>query len=99
MSEEPTSKERIERVIKEHLRNRKPKIVEVGSDDSVIIDKIFGPLVFSNLRITAHAESACWIIERQWIKSGEWLEWVRIPGQFEQEFTEQENANGEKDIK
>jgi hypothetical protein len=59
--------------------------VEVGYE-SVIIDKIFGPQIFANLRITANPESNNWIIERQKINDGEWIEWVKIPGQLPLEF-------------
>ena len=67
-------------------------IVEVGYQ-SVIIDKLFGPQIFANLRITADPSTNTWKIERQTImndKEGnswvEWIEWVRIPGQLEIEF-------------
>lgn len=63
--------------------------VEVGYQ-SVIIDKMFGPQIFANLKITADPNSNTWLIERQKIDDGEWVEWVRIPGQLDIEFKESE---------
>lgn len=62
--------------------------IEIASGDSVLIDKLFGPTIFSDLRITASIERGCWVIERKWINSGEFIEWVTIPNQIEQEFEE-----------
>lgn len=59
--------------------------VEVGYE-SVIIDKLFGPQIFANLRITADPKTNTWLIEREMIDTGEWQEWVRIPGQISIEF-------------
>ncbi len=59
--------------------------VEVGYE-SVIIDKIFGPQIFANLRITADPKTNTWVIERQMIDTGEWKEWAMIPGQIAIEF-------------
>ncbi len=59
--------------------------IEVGYQ-SVVIDKMFGPLIFASLRITPDAQSNKWIIERQNINDSEWVEWVRIPGQLAFEF-------------
>lgn len=65
---------------------------------SVVMDKVFGASVFMNLRITADINTCEWVIERQtvlpcpdpeiehtvdWVK---WVEWCRIPGQFDWEF-------------
>lgn len=61
--------------------------IEVGYQ-SVVIDKMFGPQIFANLRITADPKSNTWLIERQTIDDGKWIEWVRIPGQVGFEFKE-----------
>ena len=78
-------------------RNVKEIKIEVAGE-SVVIDKLFGPMVFANLRITPDTKSCSWIIERQtplpcpdpedkntiqWIT---WVEWCRIPAQFDWEF-------------
>ncbi len=73
------------------LKGLGPVSIEIGSEQPVTIEKLFGPTIFSDLRITADAKTCEWVIERQWIKSSEWLEWVRIPGQISQEVTEQED--------
>jgi len=62
--------------------------IEIGSGDSVIIDKLFGPTVFADLKITADYTRGCWVIERMWIKDGKWIEWCTIPSQIEQEFSD-----------
>lgn len=63
--------------------------VEVGYQ-SVLIDKMFGPQIFANLRITADPKSNTWLIERENIHDAEWVEWIRIPGQLAFEFKENE---------
>mgnify|MGYP001611178823 CR=1 FL=1 len=66
----------------------KEQTVEICEDDKVIIEKLFGPLIFANLRVTPDFKSNLWIIEREWFNSGKWIEWCRIPGQIEEEFYE-----------
>ena len=61
-------------------------IVYIGYN-AVVIDKEIGPTIFAPLRITPDSVSGDWIIQREWIKTAEWIEWCRIPGQIEQEFT------------
>ena len=68
------------------------KHIEVGYE-SVVIKKMFGPLVFHDLRITASPSECVWKIERSTgftDKDGnswtEWVEWVQIPGQIDQDF-------------
>lgn len=63
-------------------------IVEVGCEDKVVINKLFGPLIFTDIKIEADYESGCWIIQRKWIKTGKWQEVCRISGQFNEEFIE-----------
>lgn len=66
--------------------------IEIGSGDRVTIDKLFGPTIFANLRITADIDRGCWVIERDWI-SGGFIEWCTIPNQIEEEFKEKDDAN------
>jgi hypothetical protein len=61
--------------------------IEIGSFDTVTIDKLFGPTIFANLRITADPDRG-WVIERKWIQNGQFVEWCVIPAQIEQEFNE-----------
>lgn len=71
-------------------KNDQEITVEVGCQ-SVIIDKLFGPQIFANLRITADATSNTWLIERENISTGKWVQWVRIPGQIQSEFEEHDS--------
>ena len=64
--------------------------VEIGSGDSVIIDKCFGPLVFLDLKITADFERG-WVIERYVGSLNKWVEWVVIPGQLDIDFLEDDD--------
>ena len=65
-------------------------LVELGYE-TVRLDKIFGPLIFMDLRIRADAESCEWVIEQQCLihdKEGnfvctDWKERARIEGQPE----------------
>lgn len=58
--------------------------VEIGYQP-VVITKLYGPLIFADLRITPDPAANEWVIEREWIESGEFLPWCRIPGQIKQE--------------
>ncbi len=53
----------------------------------VVLMKLFGPLIFCDLRIRANAEACEWIIERQ--SNCKWVEVARIPGQLDEDFTEE----------
>jgi len=68
-------------------------LVEIGPEDSVVIDKMYGPMVFTNLRIRPDLERNEWVIERQTIlpchdpedpddtfQCVRWVVWTRIPG-------------------
>lgn len=59
--------------------------IEIGSGDQITIEKMFGPTIFADLRITSDVERG-WVVERKWIDNGEWIEWCVIPAQIEQEF-------------
>jgi len=65
--------------------NETNKSVEIGIDEQIIIDKMYGPRIFADIRITPNLDRG-WVIERQWISTGEWIEWCTIPGQFNEEF-------------
>lgn len=62
--------------------------IHVTGDAPVVIDKMFGPLIFWPLRITASIETCEWVIERLYGEDNEWHEVTRIPGQLEADFTE-----------
>lgn len=50
----------------------------------VVLSKMFGPLIFADLRIRADGDSCEWIIERQ--ANAKWSEVARIPGQLDSDF-------------
>jgi hypothetical protein len=62
--------------------------VEVGVNQPVTIDKLFGPLIFADVRVTADFKTCEWVIERQRIDSQRWVEVARIPGQLDEEYDE-----------
>lgn len=74
----------IKEIVNHNMSNT--KTIEIGTQDTVVIDKLFGPTIFANLRITADFDRG-WVIEREWI-SGGYIEWCVIPAQIEQEFTD-----------
>ena len=45
--------------------DEKRKTVNVGSNSTIIIDKMYGPTIFCNLRITARSRDCKWIVERE----------------------------------
>jgi hypothetical protein len=65
-----------------------PVRLNIGSNESIIIDKMYGPAVFDDLRITPDTNTAEWVIERyQWTnhKGGEetcaWVVIGRFPAE------------------
>jgi hypothetical protein len=54
----------------------------------VVLQKMFGPLIFCDIRIRAHYPTCEWIVEKQITITGadgnddlKWVEVIRIPGQ------------------
>jgi len=64
--------------------------VEIGSHQRVVIDKLFGPTIFAELRITPDCERG-WVIERKRIDSGEWIEQCVVEAQLDDEFNDDNN--------
>jgi hypothetical protein len=60
--------------------------IHVMGDDPIVIDKMFGPLAFWPVRITASIETCEWVIERMFGPEGEWREVARVPGQLEEDY-------------
>lgn len=52
----------------------------------VVISKMYGPLIFADIRIRADQKTCQWIIERENINTMGWEEVIRIPGQKEDEY-------------
>ena len=69
--------------------------VEIMSDETVCVDKMYGPLIFALVRITPVASTCEWVVERQRINTGDWVEVGRFPGQIEDEFRDAEERSGE----
>jgi hypothetical protein len=62
--------------------------VNIGSSQTVEIDKMYGPLIFASVRVRADASTCEWVVERETINTGDWYEVVRIPGQVDAEFAD-----------
>lgn len=67
-------------------------VVNVGCEQSVEIDKLYGPLIFASIRVRADSKTLEWVIERQQVDTMEWLPVVRVPGQNDDEFRESDAA-------
>lgn len=65
-------------------------LVECGSDDVILLNKLFGPMGFADLRIKADVSRGGWVIERQRMRDGAWFEWAFIPGQLEDDYDEED---------
>ena len=61
--------------------------VEMGTHQRLTIDKLFGPTVYADLRISCDSNACEWVIERE--SRGVWSEVARIPGQLESDFAEE----------
>jgi len=62
--------------------------VNVGCNNHVVIDKVYGPTAFDEIRIHPDLEAYCWIIESP-NEQGEWVECARIPAILEDEYEEE----------
>ena len=51
-----------------NLNYGKELTLNICGDHTVYLDKLYGPLIFCGVRITADIESGNWIIEREVIK-------------------------------
>jgi hypothetical protein len=47
------------------------RTVNIGSNDTVYIEKMYGPTIFCKLKVTADVDTVTWRIEREWIKQDE----------------------------
>ena len=56
--------------------------LDVGYE-TVELSKVYGPMCFADIRVTASAERECWVIERRAMERGTWVEWVTLPAQSE----------------
>ena len=54
------------------------KKVEIGSNHTVIIEKLFGPLIFCDLRITPDINEGEWVVERQRIDGNNETTWEEM---------------------
>lgn len=72
-----------------HVQINGPQDVEVQitGDGKVTIDKLYGPAIFWDVRVSCDLTSCEWVIERSMGPLGEWKEWTRIPGQIDADFT------------
>ncbi len=59
----------------------------------VVLQKMFGPTIFADVRIRVEIKTCEWVVEREHTRqkeSGEdecyWKEWIRIPGQLPDDF-------------
>ena len=59
----------------------------------VVLSKMYGPLIFADIRIRADLQTCEWVIERQNIKTMKWEEAIRIPGQIASEFDDDEKPD------
>jgi hypothetical protein len=66
--------------------------LQLGSGETVVLDKLFGPTIFADLRITVDT-SRGWVISRKWVKTDTWIEWCVIPAQIDEEFDDFEHPS------
>jgi hypothetical protein len=80
--------ERVKGVFEIDIQSGQKVYVNVGCEPVYVI-KMFGPLIFADLRIQANADTCEWVIERLNPSTCEWSECCRIPGQKEGDFEEE----------
>jgi len=57
--------------------DEKTKTVEMGCE-TVTIEKLYGPLIFCDVRVTADFKTCKWIVERQWIHEDNSITWEKM---------------------
>jgi hypothetical protein len=62
-----------------------PATINIGCNQPIKIDKMFGPTIFMSLRITADMQQG-WVIERATGIEHEYVEWCIIPAQLPIDF-------------
>jgi hypothetical protein len=66
------------------------KPIEIGPDEVLTIDKMYGPLVFWDIRVRAESATCEWVVERLYGPgTDDWREVARIPGQLKSDFVEE----------
>lgn len=71
--------------------------VEIGANETVTIEKMYGPLVFWNIRVAAAFATCEWVIERLYGPGNDdWREVARIPGQLESDFIDSDEDDEAK---
>ena len=71
----------------------KNTVINMGSDQEIIINKLFGPLDFCSIRITPVVKTCTWKIEKQVIDPNTNIfEWVTV-FEFEGQDNEIEDEN------
>lgn len=61
--------------------------IQIPSVGKVAIEKLYGPMVFMDIRVSCSLGTCEWVIERL-VSDGTWREWCRIPGQLDEDFTD-----------
>ncbi len=56
----------------------------MSADQIITLEKMFGPLIFTDIRCRADYARGDWVIER--LCGQEWKEWATIPGQLDTDF-------------
>lgn len=65
------------------------KTIAMGCDDSIVLEKMFGPTVFADLRITPVLSRDGWVIER--LLDRGWTEIMVLPAQVAADFEPKED--------
>lgn len=68
-------------------------VIHINGGDVVTIDKMFGPLIYFPIRVTADNENCEWIIERLFGNDVGWREVARIPGQLDSDFRDDDRPD------
>jgi hypothetical protein len=55
--------------------------VNVGANQNVIVDKMFGPQCSSKIRARHEFEACQWVVEEENFNTGEWVERARFDAQ------------------
>lgn len=68
------------------ILNQHEADIQIGSTGKLTINKLYGPLIFWDIRVSCDIDSCEWVIERSMGPDGAWKEWCRVPGQLDEDF-------------
>jgi hypothetical protein len=78
----------------------KEVVINVGADQIVEIDKLFGPQCSSKIRVRHDLQDCQWVVEEENFNNGKWVERARFDAQefYNEQYQDEGIARTEGDV-